>query len=166
MIWWHHIKEYIDRSGLENQNNFNKEKETKSFLGMFEDVFFQNTIDILYFWLGIFTYVYFFTIAFLYIGGLSSQDNISLKIIHSLAEPYLGAVAIYTILKEARKRRNNSRPRHWGEIFVILWLLLLVFASTLALLTNAYVFDKTLELIITLAISVGIIYVGGVIHKP
>lgn len=165
MIWWHHIKEYIDRSGMEESKNSNK-KKLKNLWEMLEDVFFENAVDALYFWLGVFTYLYFFTVAFLYLAGLSFHENISNKIVMALAEPYLGAVAIYTILKETRKRQKTSKSRHWGEIFIILWFLLLISSSATALLSKTYVFNDTLELIIKLALSVSIIYVGGVIHKP
>lgn len=166
MIWWHNIKEYIDKSGVEEQNSIDGNGKLKSLWEMFEDIFFQNTIDALYFWLGIFTYLYFFTIAFLYLAGLSFYESFTTKIVSSLAEPYLGAVAIYTILKEARKRKTKTFSRHWGEIFVIMWLLLLLVSATVALFSKTYIFNETLELIIKLALSVGIIYTGGIIHKP
>lgn len=162
MIWWHHIREYIDKSGIDNP----EKKKLKSIWEMLEDVFFQNAVDALYFWLGIFTYLYFFTVAFLYLAGLSFHENLSTKIVMALAEPYLGAVAIYTILKETKKRKAGALSRHWGEIFVILWILLLLSAALLALFTKTYVFNKTLELIIKLSLSVGIIYIGGAIHRP
>ncbi|MEK7560154.1 MAG: hypothetical protein AAB522_02550 [Patescibacteria group bacterium] len=160
------MKEYIENSGLDAENKPNGNKKLKTLYEMFEDVFFQSAVDALYFWLGIFTYLYFFTIAFFYLAGLSFYDSFTAKIVSSLAEPYLGAVAIYTILKEARKRNKNIPPRHLGEIFVILWLLLLLSATFLALFTKIYVFDETLGLIIKLALSSGIIYIGGIIHKP
>jgi len=166
MIWWHHIKEYIDRTGIEELSILNGEKKLKSFWELLEEVFFKNAVDALYFWLGIFTYLYFFAVAFLYLAGLSFHENLSTKIIQSLAEPYLGAVAIYTILKETRKRSARTPSRHWGEIFVILWFLLLVSSSAVALFSDYFIFNEMLELIIKLALSVGIIYVGGVIHRP
>lgn len=166
MIWWHHIKEYIDRTGIDESNVLSGEKKLKSIWEMLEDVFFKNAVDALYFWLGIFTYLYFFTVAFLYLGGLSFHENISTKIVEALAEPYLGAVAIYTILKETRKRNKHLKSRHWGEIFIILWLLLFLISSTVSLFSDFYVFNNTLKLIITVALSVGIIYVGGTIHRP
>lgn len=166
MIWWHEIKEYIERTGADEPNKSSEEKNLKSFWEMFEGVFFKNAVDALYFWLGMFTYLYFFLAGFLYLAGVSFFENISTKIIQALAEPYLGAVAIYTILKETRKRKASTPSRHWGEVFVILWIALLLLSSAVALFSKTYVFNDTLELIIKLALSVGIIYVGGVIHKP
>ncbi len=156
------MREYIDKSGIENPG----EKKLKSFWEMLEEIFFRNAVDALYFWLGLFTYLYLFLVGFLYLAGLSFHENLSTKIVQSLAEPYLGAAAIYTILKESRKRVGGSPSRHWGEVFVTLWFLLLVFSSAAALFSDAFVFNDTLELIIKLALSVGIIYVGGAIHRP
>lgn len=123
-------------------------------------------MDILYFFLGIFTYVYLFAIAFLYLSGVSSFDTVASKLIRALAEPYLGAVGIYTILKESRKRRYAISSRHKGELFVIGWLGLLALAALFATFFKFYTFTKTLELIIMLSLSIGIIYIGGVVHRP
>ncbi len=162
MAWWDEIKNYIERSGLENPT----EEHAKSIWEMLEEIFFEDAVDILYFWLGVFTYLYFFAVALLYLGALSSFDTVASKILYALEEPYLGAVGIYTILKESRKRKNNSKPRHLGEIFVIGWIALFVISILLAIFSDTYTFNKTLELIMTLSLSIGIIYVGGAIHKP
>ncbi len=163
MPWWHDLKNYIQKSGVEDPNTGRE----RTIWEMFDDVFFNDAVDILYFWLGIFTHLYFFLAAFLYIGALSSVDTVASKLVGALAEPYLGAVGIYTILKEARKRNTKyARPRHHGEVYVIGWLVLLVVSSVLAIFLDAYTFNKSLELIITIALSVGLIYLGGVVHRP
>ena len=129
MVWWKDTTEYIYEDGLEPSQA--PEKLTKSFWERVYDIFFQEAVDILFFFLGVFTYIYLFAVAFLYLSGVSSFDTISSKIIRALAEPYLGAVGIYTILKESRKRRYAIQPRHWGELFVLAWLVLLAIASFL-----------------------------------
>lgn len=163
MAWWEETTEYIYESGLEDPS---QRKLPLTLLDKINEIFFRETIDILYFFLGIFTYVYLFAIAFLYLSGVSSFDTVASKLIRALAEPYLGAVGIYTILKESRKRRYAISSRHRGEIFVMAWLLLLAVASLLAIFTKFYTFTKTFELIIMLSLSLGIIYVGGVVHRP
>ena len=166
MVWWKDTTEYINETGLEPERDKIDKKELKSFLGRVYDIFFQEAIDILYFFLGVFTYIYLFAIAFLYLSGVSSFDTISSKIIKALAEPYLGAVGIYTVLKESRKRRYAITPRHWGELFVFAWLGLLALTSFLTVISSFYTFTHTLELIITLTLSIGIIYIGSAVHKP
>lgn len=162
MAWWEETTEYIYESGLEGQGK----NQPQTFWDRLNEVFFRETVDILFFFLGVFTYVYLFAIAFLYLSGISGFETVATKLIRSLAEPYLGAVGIYTILKESRKRRYVIASRHWGEFFVIAWLGLLVLASILAISFKFYTFTKTLELIIMLSISIGIIYIGSVVHRP
>lgn len=162
MAWWEETAKYIYESGLEDP----RPKNQKTFWQRLNDVFFQETVDVLYFFLGIFTYVYFFAIAFLYLSGVSNFDTVASKLIRALAEPYLGTVGIYTILKESRKRRYAITSRHWGEFFVLAWLGLLFMASVLAAVFKFYTFTRSLELIIMLSLSVGIIYIGSVVHRP
>ena len=162
MAWWEDTTQYIYESGLDSA----KKNEPKTIWERINEIFFKETVDILFFFLGVFTYVYFFAIAFLYLSGVSGFENIATKLIRSLAEPYLGAVGVYTILKETRKRRYALEARHFGEFFVIGWLALLVLASGLSMFTKFYTFTKTLELIIMLSVSIGIIYVGSIVHRP
>lgn len=161
MAWWEEITGYLESSGLEGS-----EGQNKSFWKKLNDIFFQETVDMLYFCLGAFTYIYLFAVGFLYLSGVSSFDTVASKLIRALAEPYLGAVGIYTILKESRKRRYAITSRHWGEMFVFLWLGLLGSASILAMFSKFYTLTRTFELIITVTLSIGIIYVGSVVHKP
>src|SRR3990167_11378572 len=163
MAWWEETTDYIYESGLEDPH---QRKLPLTLMERINDIFFKETVDALYLFLGIFTYVYLFAIAFLYLSGVSSFDTVATKLIRALAEPYLGAVGIYTILKESRKRRYALYSRHWGEFFVIGWLGLLTISSGLALISGFYTFTKTLELIIMLSLSIGIIYVGGAVHRP
>ena len=163
MAWWEETTEYIYESGLEDPN---QRKLPLTLMERINDIFFKETVDILYFFLGIFTYVYLFAIAFLYLSGVSSFDTVASKLIRALAEPYLGAVGIYTILKESRKRRYALSSRHRGEIFVIAWLALFALTSILAIFTKFYTFTRTFELIIMLSLSLGIIYIGSVVHRP
>ncbi|OGF61493.1 hypothetical protein A2662_00710 [Candidatus Giovannonibacteria bacterium RIFCSPHIGHO2_01_FULL_45_33] len=166
MVWWKDNTEYIYETGLEPGEELVDKNKPKYFWERVYDVFFQETVDILFFFLGVFTYIYLFAVAFLYLSGASSFDTISSKIVRALAEPYLGAVGIYTVLKESRKRRYALSSRHWGEFFVLAWLVLLGVASFLTVVFPFYTFTRTLELIITLTLSIGIIYLGSVVHRP
>lgn len=162
MAWWEETTEYLYESGLDDPQS----RAPQTFFQRLNNVFFQEAVDVLYFFLGIFTYVYLFAIAFLYLSGVSGFDTVATKLIRALAEPYLGSVGIYTILKESRKRRYGITSRHRGEFFVMGWLGLLALSAFLALVSGFYTFTKTLELIIMLSLSVGIIYMGGAVHKP
>jgi len=162
MVWWKDTTEYIYETGIEDP----AKNSAKSFWERVNDIFFQEAVDALFFFLGVFTYIYLFAVAFLYLSGVSSFDSVASKIIKALAEPYLGAVGIYTILKETRKRRYALSSRHWGEFFVLAWLGLLALCSMLTVIFPFYTFTRTLELIITLSLSIGIIYIGSAVHRP
>ena len=162
MAWWEETTSYFKKSGLDDPN----ENVSRNFWKKMNDIFFQETVDMLYFCLGAFTYIYLFAVGFLYLSGVSSFDTVASKLIRALAEPYLGAVGIYTILKESRKRRYAITSRHWGEVFVFLWLGLLGLASILAMFSKFYTLTRTFELIITLTLSIFINYVGSAVHKP
>lgn len=162
MAWWDETTQYIYESGLESE----KSNGAKTFWQRFYEIFFHETVDLLYFFLGVFTYLYLFAVAFLYISGISGFDTVGSKLIRALAEPYLGMVGIYTVLKESRKRKYGLMSRHWGEFFVLVWLLLLFVSSMLASFSQFYTFTRTLELIIMIALSIGVIYIGSVVHRP
>ena len=164
MVWWKDTTQYIYESGLDDPDQ--KPVKISSFWERINDIFFQEAVDALFFFLGIFTYIYLFAVAFIYLSGISSVDSIASKILKALAEPYLGGVGIYTILKEARKRRYALSSRHWGEFFVMAWLGLLAICSLLAVISPFYTFTHTLELMITVSLSIGIIYIGSAVHKP
>jgi len=129
-------------------------------------VFITEAIDWLYFALSFFTQFYFWSIAFLFFSGRGGYYFISTKLLGAISEPYLGAVGIYVILKEIRKRKIARESRHYGEIYVWLWLILLLSSSSLVLLTKNFHFDTIMRLIITNSLASLVIYIAGKIHRP
>ena len=117
--------------------------------------------DGLYYTIGFFTALYFFAIAFLFFfGGKEGYYFISTTLLEALSEPYLVSLSFYVVLKELRKRRITRKSRHLGEVYVALWLLLLVIFS------KEYHFDAIMKLIIATSLASFVIYTAGVIHKP
>ena len=121
--------------------------------------------DWLYFLLGLFTYFYLVLITFFYFVRLAPFFPQTFHVLDAIAEPYLGAVAAYTILKELRKRKGVRRHYHGGW-FVAAWMLLFVSGVSLAFFSSAYAYDDTLHVIITNSLGVLVIWVGSFIHKP
>lgn len=123
-------------------------------------------VIIFYFGLSAFTYFYFITLAVLYFGRFwDSYYSLSFWV-SAFSEPYIGAVAVYTLLKEYRKKIKRSGSFHRGEIFVGAWALMFFAAITLALFSGSYAFNEPLKIIIQTSIAVILIYVGGVVHEP
>lgn len=162
MTWFHIMLE------AEELKPGKKSTEKKLFTlrERFKLALFKEMIDILFVLLSIFSYFYIITLAFLFFGQLWREYYTISFFVMALSEPYLGAVAVYTILKEFRKKKHKLGSLHKGEIFVILWGLMLVIALTVTIFSDNYVLGEPLKIIITNGIAVSLIYIGSVIHKP
>lgn len=123
-------------------------------------------IDRLYILLAVFTYLYMTATAFAFFSRGGANFPVLAQILDALAEPYLGSVGIYVILKEIRKRRFAEKSKHSGEIFVLLWLLLLFVSTAFVVFSPVYAFDEVAGLIVTMGLAVVVIYIGGLIHRP
>ena len=126
----------------------------------------KEAIDWLYFWLGSFTNIYLFTLAVFFFTQVAGEWKVLSGFLEALQEPYLGAVGIYVVLKEIRKRRYGLTSRHRGEIFVFLWSLLLFISSIFVAFSSLYDFDGIYKLIITNSIATMLVYIAGLINRP
>ena len=132
-----------------------------------EEMIEKGFADWLYRILGFFTYLYICALAIVYFGYIREEYlSPSLFAIDALQEPYLGALGIYVILKEMRKRRLQHPSRYLGELFVILWLVLLFAATAVSLISEKFVFDSVYKVIFTNSIASFIIFIGSKINKP
>lgn len=126
----------------------------------------RSVIDRLYFWLGLFTNVFLVGTAVAFFIDLASSFPVTEKLIDALTEPYLGALGVYTVLKEIAKHRTGRRALHRGEWYVVAWLLLLAVSTSAVALTDQYRFDLVYRLIITNSLAALMIYIGSRIHRP
>ena len=164
MAWWDQLTEFLYRSNPgQEPGPISQPSDLKDAL---KRVFITHAIDWLYLALGFFTTFYFWSIAFLFFSGRGGYYFISTELLGAISEPYLGAVGIYVILKEIRKRKIARESRHYGEIYVWLWLILLLTGSSLVLLTKNFHFDTIMRLIITNSLASFVIYIAGKIHRP
>lgn len=123
------------------------------------------TLDRLYVWLGVFTGLYLAASAIEFFSNLHYIYPIIERLLDAFSEPYLGALAIYVVLKEIRKHRGASSARH-GERFVIAWLTLLGITTVVVAATNVYRFDISYQLIISNSLASLMIYLGSRLHRP
>lgn len=131
-----------------------------------EDLLRREATDWLYYLLGASTYLYILLLAVMFFGGAANQWPRIWLLVSGLQNPYLGALGIYVILKEIRKRRRKYPSKYLGELFVVLWFALLV-VTTVALFTSPrYGFDEVYNLILNNSLVVGLIYLGAFINKP
>jgi len=124
---------------------------------------FDSTVDVAYFILSIWTYLYVGFVSIAFFAKLNYP--ILLRLLDSLSEPYLGAVGVYVIIKEIRKKRQRIKGQHFGEFFVIFWILIFFAAIVMTLVSPDYSFDDVMSLILTNALAVFVIYIGGIIHR-
>ncbi|MEK7133079.1 MAG: hypothetical protein AAB771_00100 [Patescibacteria group bacterium] len=128
-------------------------------------VIFRNVI-IFYFGLSAFTYFYFITLVVLYFGRFWGSYSTLSFLVSAFSEPYIGAVAVYTLLKEYRKKIKLSGSFHRGEVFVGAWALMLFAAIALTLFSDNYPLNEPFKIIIQVSSAVILIYLGSLIHKP
>lgn len=125
------------------------------------------TVDRLYYGLGVFTNLYLALIAIEFFSSQHLTHPTLELVLDAFSEPYLGALAVYVILKEIRKRRpEGARASHHGERFVIAWAALLAVTTLAVVFTERYRFDVVYALIISNALASAMLYLGSHIHKP
>lgn len=163
MPWWHLVSDYLREDKLNGKKNGSRFVPWTSHL---KEALFQEAVDFTYFFLGIFTYFYIITLALLYFAGTWQEWHTLSFFIDAMSEPYLGAVGVYVILKESRKRRRKYPSRHMGEFFVFFWLVLFVFSLGSAVLLEEYHLNEALQLIVTNTVAIWLIYFAGIVHKP
>ncbi len=126
----------------------------------------REAIDWLFVGLGAFTHVYLAFLAVFFFGRLAGDLPQSFQILDALQEPYLGALGIYVILKEMRKRRHQYPSRYLGELFVAFWIVLLAISTLLVFFSPQYGLDQIYKVILTNGLVVLLIYAGGFLNKP
>lgn len=126
----------------------------------------REATDWLYYLLGASTYIYLTLLAVMFFGGFIGSWPKVWLLVNGLQNPYLGALGVYVILKEVRKRRRKYPSRYLGELFVGLWFTLLVVTTGAVLVLPRYGFDEVYNLILNNSLVIGLIYLGAFIHKP
>lgn len=160
MSWWLNIIEYL-REPEESQNN-GKLGWKKAIMKTLA----ESAVDFLYYIVGFLTSLYFLLAVYLFFIGGGKYHEIAVKIFGALSEPYLGAVGIYVILKEIRKRSLRTKSKHFGEFFVLAWTLLFLLSAVLTIFTSEFIFDDLTSAIVTVTLALIVIYTGGLVHKP
>lgn len=163
MAWWGLLSNFFNKEGLGGDS---APKDPKNLKEAIRGALIQDGIDVLYFILWFFTHFYIISTAFLFFSARGGYYFVTTGLVDALSEPYLGAIGIYVILKELRKKRINNESRHRGEIFVWAWLMLLIVSSILVISTDKFRFDDIMKVIITNSLASAIIYVAGLMHKP
>lgn len=131
MAWWTEILFLKNRYITEDKE-----------LGVFEafkralkTCLYDRFVDALHVLLAIFTYGYMAAAIVAFFWQESAPAAFP-YIVEVLADPYLGALGIYLIVKEIEIRRGNIKRRR-GEFFVTAWFMFLIIATA-----SVYFFEK------------------------
>jgi hypothetical protein len=125
-----------------------------------------SVVDALYFTIGMLTHFYGGALAFLFVFRASSVWPTLVGLLDAMQEPYWGGLGVYVILKEIRKWRRHESSKHYGELFVAMWLVLLAASTFAVFFSPRYDFDEIYKLIITNSLATLVIYIGGLINRP
>lgn len=162
MAWWHALSEFLNKEGLEG----GPPAKPVNIKDAVRRIFITKSIDMMFWILGGFTHAYYWSTMFLFFSERGGNYHAAIGIMEALSEPYLGALGVYVILKEIRKRKIILESRHYGEVFVWLWILLFIPTAALVYFTPHYKFDEIMKLIITNTLASAIIFAASRISKP
>lgn len=122
----------------------------------------ENFVDILYYLLSIFTYLYLAATILVFFFEHNLPRSIPF-IVDTLSEPYLGALGVYVVVKEIERRRGRQIKRRWGELFAHIWILFLITASSTVYFSENYHLSPLYQTVVTNALAALIIRIGTII---
>lgn len=163
MTWWTDILFLGKR--FEEKNDFGKEESIFAlFLRAAKKIFYDNFVDTLHAFLTITTYAYLAaSVAVFFFQKILSLPLIAL--ISAFSEPYLGALGLYLVVNEIRRRRGKNTHPHLGTIFVGAWLILLAVSTLFVYFDTTYHFNRLYQTIVTNSFATVIIRLGTIISR-
>ena len=125
----------------------------------FGTAFQKELVEIIYFGIRFFVYAYLAIIIFSFFFH-ALVPKILLDVLSSLSDPYVGAIGVYFVLLGILRRRGKHIPMDAGEIFFVVWLLLLVVSTGLIYFSSDFRFDTTYNLIMKNSLAALIFRIG------
>lgn len=165
MAWWTHLLFF--RNQLSEEENQNEAPGENTLLALFrraiKTYFYENTLDLLYRLLTIFTYLYLgLSIATFFFPSFVPKSFP--YIIDTLSEPYLGVLGIYVIVREIELRRGKILQKRRGELFTAIWFLFFITATLLTFFTEGYYLNNVYKTVVTNALAALIIRIGTLLR--
>lgn len=161
MAWWNDVT--IRKIPTVTYNRHHHKHWWVVLSGALKTFFYHNFLDILYHALTIFTFSY---LAFV-IWAFFDQNNIPIivsRVVDALAEPYLGTLGVYLVVKEIRQRLGKKTHKHMADIIVFAWLMLMLVSSLLTMFSASYHFNIVYRHIVTNSLAALIIRIGTFLH--
>jgi len=124
----------------------------------------KEAVDWLYTILWVFTHLYMVGIAAVFF--LRRDWLIITFVLDVLQEPYFAMLGVYVVLKEIRKIRRKYLSQYRGELFVLLWAILLGLATLVTLFSPYYHLGSAYKLIVVSSVVSLIVLIGSRMHLP
>lgn len=163
MAWWIDImflkKHFEEQNGQEGGSNL-----FVRFMRALRGIFYDNFVDTLHHILVVATYAYLasnFTVFFFQ----KSLSNTFISLVETFSEPYLGALGIYIVVNEIRRRRGKNVYTHFSTIFAACWMALLLISSVLVYTADTYHFNAVYRTIVTNSFAAFIIRLGTILGR-
>lgn len=163
MAWWTHIIFTRNHFSRSQRSLFRDELSLGYLRHTIREYLYENIAEILYFLFGIVTYLYL-AIAVVVFFFEKSLPPILPRIIEIFAEPYLGVLGVYVVVKEIERRRGHVRQRAFGELFAIIWFFFLVVATLFTFFSENYYASELYKTVVTNALAAMIIRIGTLIR--
>jgi hypothetical protein len=128
-----------------------------------QNYFYDHLVDFLFVSLSIFAYLYLLLTIVTFFFEDQAPKYLP-DIIETLAEPYLGAIGIYIVVKEIERRRGkNLRGIRKSDFFTLIWFIFFVAASFFTYFSEHYHWSALYKTIVTNALAAIIIRIGAFI---
>ena len=125
----------------------------------FGTAFRYELLEILYFSVRFFIYLYLAFIIFSFFFQ-PLVPKIAFQLLDTFSAPYMGIIGIYFVLLGILRRRGKKIPRDAGEEFFILCTLLLIVSSSFIYFSSEFYFDRTYNLIMKNSLAALIFRIG------
>lgn len=162
MAWWTDI--FLKNFFEESQKEKNEENIFASLIRAIKSIFYDNFVDTLYKVLLVSTYAYLVLsiAAFFFQRDLPRQIG---YLVDAFSEPYLGALGMYVIVTEIRRRRGKVAHHHLHNVFVGAWSVFLIAATLVVYFGDTYYFDALYRTVVTNSLAAMIIRIGGILSR-
>lgn len=162
MAWWTDIM-FLGRV-LEERQRTGKEENIFVFLARaIRRVFYENLVDTLHVLLTFLTYAY---LSASIVGFFFQQyvPSIFISLVSTFAEPYLGALGVYVVVNEIRRRNGHAPHPRLATVFVSLWFMFLGISTVLVYFEHSYPFNGIYRTIITNSFAAMVIRIGAMLR--
>lgn len=164
MAWWTDIIFFKKNLGGMPEDNGSGDNIFVRLVSAVRKIIYDNFVDSLHVFLIVSTYTYLIANVLVFFYQNSLPANL-VTLVSTFSEPYLGALGIYIVVNEIRKRRGRRVYAHFGNVFTFVWFAFLIVSTTLVYLDETYHFNYIYRTIVTNSFAAFIIRIGSILGR-